>query len=408
MPADRLRIAFFVDNFYPQFNGVLTSYMNTINELARRGHEILVVAPKIAPRRRYDPRSFPYPLLYKRGVPAFFYPDFRLTWPFSLASVLRTRRFAADLIHFHSPLTIAMQGIATARLLRLPLVGTFHTFFAEPEYLRVVGLESWRFLIDAGWWYNNLLYEACDVVVSPSEWTASELLARKIRTRIEVVPNGVELSRYTVPDAARPRPASLPPLPAGADLVIYVGRISREKSIDVVIKAMERVFPIKPKAHLAIVGDGPARPELMDYARERGLLGRITFTGMIPNEVLLASGLLGEAKLFATASTSENQPMTILEAMIFGLPIVGVDAKGVPEMIRGNGFLCPPEDPDAMSRCILALLEREELRREMAAASRRLAQEYAIERTTDKLLSVYHGAIEAKRSMERRRRGTGR
>ena len=116
MAGDRLHVAFFVDNFYPQFNGVLTSYMNTLNELARRGHEILVVAPKIASRRRYDPADFPYPLLYKHGVPALFYPDFRLTWPFSLASMLRTRRFAADIIHFHSPLTIAMQGIATARV----------------------------------------------------------------------------------------------------------------------------------------------------------------------------------------------------------------------------------------------------------------------------------------------------
>ena len=151
MAGDRLHVAFFVDNFYPQFNGVLTSYMNTLNELARRGHEVLVVAPKIASRRRYDPKDFPYPLLYKHGVPAFFYPDFRLTWPFSLTSILRARRFAADVIHFHSPLTIAMQGITTARLLRVPLIGTFHTFFAETEYLKVVGLQDWRWLIKAGW-----------------------------------------------------------------------------------------------------------------------------------------------------------------------------------------------------------------------------------------------------------------
>ncbi|MCL6613672.1 MAG: glycosyltransferase, partial [Firmicutes bacterium] len=196
MSGDRLKVAFFVDNFYPQFNGVLTSYMNTVRELTRRGHEVLVVAPKIASKKRYDPRSFPYPLLYRRGIPAFFYPDFRVSWPFSLTSLLHTRRFAADVIHFHSPLTIAMQGITTARLLGIPIVGTFHTFFAEREYLRVVGLEDWDWLVKAGWWYNNLFYNACDVVVSPSRWTAAELRAHGVRPRIVVIPNGIEFSHY--------------------------------------------------------------------------------------------------------------------------------------------------------------------------------------------------------------------
>jgi len=390
-------VAFFVDNFYPQFNGVLTSYMNTLNELARRGHEILVVAPKIASCRRYDPKSFPYPLLYKKGIPAFFYPDFRLTWPFSPTSVACTRRFAADVIHFHSPLTIALQGIATARLLQIPLIGTFHTFFAETEYLKVVGLQEWRWLIKAGWWYNNLLYDKCDVVISPAKWTAAELTAHKARARIRVIPNGIEFSRYAnlVPDRAA-LPVSLPP---EAEIVIYVGRVSREKSIDVLIKAMERVMPLRPRAHLVIVGDGPARRELTDFAAARGLADRVTFTGMIKNDQLLGSGLLAQAKVFATASTSENQPMTILEAMIFGLPIVGVDARGVPEMIQDNGFVCPPDNPGQMGECLLRLLVDEELRRDMSLVSKRLAAEYSIERTTNRLVDLYRETIDEKQRL---------
>ncbi|MGE5552128.1 MAG: glycosyltransferase [Bacteroidota bacterium] len=399
MSDDRLRVAFFVDNFYPQFNGVLTSYMNTVNELARRGHEILVVAPKIASRRRYDPASFPYPLLYKRGIPAFFYPDFRLTWPISLSSVVQTRQFGADIIHFHSPLTIAMQGIFTARALRVPLVGTFHTFFAEPEYLKVVGLEEWHWLVKAGWWYNNLLYDACDAVISPAKWTAADLKAHDAKAEIVVIPNGVEFSRYAGLDAGSIQPPV--ELPDDAELVIYVGRVSREKSIDVVIRAMAHVFPRRPQAHLVIVGDGPARRELTDLVRASRLEEKVTFTGMIKNDVLLGSGLLGRAKVFATASTSENQPMTILEAMIFGLPIVGVDARGVPEMIQGNGFVCPPENPEAMGESILRLLTDEEQRGKMSLVSKRLAMEYSIERTTDRVIELYRRLIEKRRSNRR-------
>ncbi|MGQ9778677.1 MAG: glycosyltransferase [Bacillota bacterium] len=394
MAEDRLRVAFFVDNFYPQFNGVLTSYMNTVRELVRRDHEVFIVAPKIASKKRYDPKNFPYPLLYRRGIPAFFYPDFRLTPPFSLTSLLHTRRFAADIIHFHSPLTVAMQGIATARLLGIPLVGTFHTFFAEREYLRVVGLEDWDWLVKAGWWYNNLFYNACDVVVSPSRWTAQELRAHGVRPRIEVIPNGIELSRYAALKPGGPLPCALP---EGAEIVLYVGRVSREKCLEVLIEAMRYLVETRPQTHLVIVGDGPARGELMALVRAWGLEAKVIFTGFIRNEELLSSGLLGQARVFATPSTSENQPMTILEAMIFGLPIVGVAARGVPELIVDNGFVCPPGKARAMAEAIGRILADEELRAKMAAASRRLAQEYSIEKTTEKLLTVYREAIEEKK-----------
>ncbi|MCL6615021.1 MAG: glycosyltransferase, partial [Firmicutes bacterium] len=180
---------------------------------------------------------------------------------------------------------------------------------------------------------------------------------------------------------------------------LYVGRVSREKCLEVLVEAMVHLAAVRPRAHLVIVGDGPARGDLAELVRARGLETKVIFTGFIRNEDLLSSGLLGAAKVFATPSTSENQPMTILEAMIFGLPIVGVNARGVPEMIEGNGFVCPPGDAGVMAARIHQILADEGLRARMSAASRRLAQEYSIEKTTDKLLLVYREAIE-----ERRRR----
>ena len=88
--------------------------------------------------------------------------------------------------------------------------------------------------------------------------------------------------------------------------------------------------------------------------------------------------------------------MTILEAMIFGLPIVGVNARGVPEMIQGNGFVCPPEDPEALGDRLLQLLSDEGMRCRMSAVSKQLAVEYSIERTTDKLVGLYREMMEIK------------
>ncbi|MFP4498356.1 MAG: glycosyltransferase, partial [Vulcanimicrobiota bacterium] len=104
---------------------------------------------------------------------------------------------------------------------------------------------------------------------------------------------------------------------------------------------------------------------------------------------LLASGLFEISRFFVTASTSENQPMTIIEACMFGLPLIGVNAKGVPEMIKENGFIAEPGDTEKIAEYMEKILNNDELQAEMSKKSRVIGKKYDIKRTTDSMLKLY-------------------
>jgi 1,2-diacylglycerol 3-alpha-glucosyltransferase len=130
-----MRIAIFTDCFVPQINGVVTSLFNLVKGLSDSGHHVFIVAPKYY--RRY--KEFAYPkvrVLRIPSVPAFFYPDYRLTFPVDLKILAILRKSDIDIINFETPLTVGLTGIIMARMLNKPLIGRFHTFIADPQYLK--------------------------------------------------------------------------------------------------------------------------------------------------------------------------------------------------------------------------------------------------------------------------------
>jgi len=387
----KLNIAVFMDNFYPQINGVVTSAINTCRELDKRGHNVYGVAPMPEDFDNYADDYFNYPLHFVKGFEVGIYPDFQFSWPFDRELLNVMREFKPDIIHFHAPMPIGFQAIRIARELGVPVVGTFHTFFAEPEYLSIVGLEKWKWLQRFGWWYSNFYFSRCDGVVSPGIATASFLKQKGLKKPIEIISNGVEGKKYrseeftnitgVEPDQTK-------------KWILYVGRVSKEKCMDELIRAFELVYSKDKDAALLIVGDGPYRKELNRKTDAGGFAGKIVYTGAIPNKDLLESGIFQKVKLFVTASTSENQPMTILESIAFGLPIVGVDAKGVPELVEENGFIVPPGKPHLMADRILEIINNDELRKKLCKISLDLSEKYDITNTTVKMESYYRTIIE--------------
>ena len=116
---------------------------------------------------------------------------------------------------------------------------------------------------------------------------------------------------------------------------------------------------------------------------------------MIPNKKLLESGIFHKMKFFVTASTSENQPMTILESMMFGLPIIGPDAKGIPEMIdKGNGLIFKSNDVEELANKMKMLLDDEELRLNCGKRSIELIPNHDIKNTTKTMEKLYYDVIE--------------
>jgi 1,2-diacylglycerol 3-alpha-glucosyltransferase len=386
-----LKIAYFLDNFYPQINGVVTSSINTIFEMSRRGHEVNCIASSLKKKLDYTEDFFPFHLYNQKGFKAFFYPDFTFTYPFSEKIFRIIKNFDPDIFHFHAPFTIGYQALNIAKKLNKPVVGTFHTFFAEPEYLSIVGMKHSIILQKIGWWYSNQFFNRCDTVISPGLATANFLLEKELNNNLVVISNGVNKNKYLNFKFTEKFQVEIKD---DEDWLLFIGRISEEKCIPVLLDSFKIIFRKNPRARLLIIGDGPSRKKYINMTTKNNLNRVVVFTGSIPNNDLLESGILKKMKLFVTPSTSENQPMTIIEAITFGLPIVGVNAKGIPELIEGNGFIVPPGDPEIMANKILEILDNKELHRKFSEKSLELSEKYNIKNTTDKMEELYYKVIE--------------
>ncbi|MFH0802886.1 MAG: glycosyltransferase [bacterium] len=389
-----MNIAVFTDAFYPQVNGVVTSLMNTSRELSRRGHRVVLFAPKPDRKKAITEDFGDIRVVLAPGIKAPYYPDIRLTWPFNGFVWKALREMKVDLLHFHVPFTLGAECILDGKLLKKPVVGTFHTFFGEEEYLKIAGKGNSKFLKGLVWRYCLLFYNRCRAVVSPSRYTGEELVRQGLRMNPEIIPNGV-LFDETALQEADVLSSVRGKYGLTENTVLFVGRVSREKSIDVLLRAACIAGESLPDFRLLIVGDGPAMEESKALAAELNLGEKAIFAGMIPHRELLKSGIFQASKLFVTASKSENQPMTILEAMLFGLPVVGVNQRGIPEMVDGNGIVAEADDPAAIAGACLSLLRYQDLRKRTGERSAILARSYDIRATTDQMEQLYERLLAA-------------
>lgn len=395
-----MRICIFTDSFLPRISGVSSAVMNQANELVRRGHEVTVFRPK-PPKSARDmhvtemdsrARIYDVPL----SIPDRRFPDLHITVPTLLPSWNEIRDIGPDLIHAHTEWGCGLEGLVSSRLENVPLVGTFHTFFADPQYLKHFRMPDTWLTRTAMWRYAVGFYNRCSAVVTPSRAVKERLLAHGLKSPAVVLSNGIEMPTR-VPDevmAARRAAEGLEGM-----TYIYVGRISSEKSLDVVIKAFGKVHARRPDARLALIGGGNDEANLRELVEGAQLDRAVKWLGSVPHDVLIRDNLPRLGDVFVTASKTENQPVSILEAMALGLPMIGPDAKGIPELIRDgqNGYLFPPDDIDALASRMDQLYRDEGLRRRMSEAALRHAREHDLGHVIDQLENLYLSILHKKK-----------
>ncbi|NTU73805.1 glycosyltransferase, partial [Candidatus Roizmanbacteria bacterium] len=264
---------------------------------------------------------------------------------------------------------------------------TFHTYFMESEYLRTVGLDKLKLdnskVISKGLWiYANMFYNQADLVISPSEFTKKDIIQNGIQPPVVVISNGIKLP---LPKQTNTRKKFKLP----KSYFVYVGRVSREKNLDILIEAFYQFSRENENTHLVIVGDGPAKRDVQKLIKQHRLGSRVHLLGMVPHEVLLNSNIYTEARAFATASTSETQGVSVLEAMSFGLPIIGVKARSLLELIKDNGISCEPNDIVGIARAMTLCVADEKQHEDMRRASLSLVRRHSLQQTVDQLEKVY-------------------
>lgn len=388
-----MKIAIFSDTFPPAANGVAVVAAQSAKALAERGHEIWIFT--VDQRSRENPfwqegkiSLTVLPSLPTGGV----YEDSRLTLPLGIAW-RRLKEFQPDIIHSHTPFSVGWEAVWAAKQLRKPLVGTHHTFY--DHYLKHIKAD-FSFMKKFSWKYTALYYNLCDLVLSPSQSLADAMKANGLWKPVEVLRNPIETDIFT-PGEENTKATLKKELALKRMItLVYAGRVSYEKSINQVLLSFAAAAQKNPDIELLVAGGGPDLDKLKKLAGELSVADKTVFTGQYDRGDLCR--ILQASDIFITASKSENMPMTIIEAMACGLPMIAVSELGLKELVRPglNGELVPADDPSAMAQKILELAANPERLKKYSLTSRELAQEYSTENISMKLEDAYRRAINFK------------
>ena len=386
-----MRIGLMADVYKPHVSGV-THYIELNKRyFEKAGHEVFVFtfgAPGPEAGEEHVVRSPGLPL----GDTGYY---FSLGYSRPAKKLLQTM----DVVHVQHPFVTGRVALRYCRPLCIPTVFTNHTRYDlyARAYLRLVPLEISESLLRA---YMPQFCGAMDLVVSPSAGMAEVLRRMGVSAPIQIIPNGVELQHFF--DAS---PLARGDFGYGPDdvLLVYAGRVAHEKNLPFLLQAFAGVAAALDNVRLLVIGGGARTVEdgLQKQVADLGLGERVRFTGMVPYAELAAYLLMGDA--FVTASVTEVHPLSVIEGMACGLPVMGVASPGVSDTVEDGktGFLSA-EDPAAFSAKLMRLCLDAALRRQMGAAGRQASEQYAIERTSRALLDHYERLVSASRPRRRR------
>jgi glycosyltransferase involved in cell wall biosynthesis len=377
-----VRIALFTNNYLPFCGGVTVSVETLRRGLDARGHETWVFAPRFGGHHADGGRVVRYP-----SIPAATYPQFPLAVPYAprVGRLVRGLRF--DVFHAHHPFLLGPAARRFAHAGGRPLVFTYHTRYEK--YAHYVPLR--RALVEAAAVRMSTRFAArASAVLAPSKVVRDELRARGVRAPIAVVPTGLDLDLFR-PGArahARRQLGWHPTDPA----VLYVGRLDREKSVERVLLAFDRIASTLPRARLHVVGQGTEGERLRRQAAGLAAGSRIAFGGARPHEALPL--FYQAADVFVFASETETQGLVLAEAAACGLPAVAVTAPGCDEVVRdGDTGLLTKSDPADLADAATVLLVDTERRAAMGRRARTVAeQEFDVWLQIDRTLEVYAAA----------------
>jgi glycosyltransferase involved in cell wall biosynthesis len=377
-----MNIAIFSDSFYPKIDGLTITLLNFIRLLPEKGHKIKLYVPSYGDlelKNLHENISLERHISFK----LIGYPQFRLAIPVPQKISESLKIFKPDIIHFHTPGTLGIIGINFAEKHNIPLIGTYHTYL--PGFLicispikKIDKSDKKDLSKKIVWRLSNRLYNKCDLVTVPSESLKDVLKENGLKTRIVPLSNGLNLEDFSTKNKYG-RKCRL----------LHVGRMSYEKSVDVIIKSVGILSKEFPDISLSLVGEGPALKSLQLLTEVLGIEKNVHFLGFVEHSKL--GSVYNEHDIFITASTIETQGVVILEAMASGLPIVGVNKLAIPDCVKNNinGYITKPFDEIEMAEKIKILYLDSKLRKDFGKKSSEMIKEHDVKNTVEKLENIY-------------------
>lgn len=329
-----MNIGIFTDTYSPQVNGVVSSILTLEKALRQQGHNVYIFTvthPDAEDTSPYVHRM--------ASIPFIFLKDQRVGILYSNKVVRKIKRLKLDLILSQTEFSLGIFAKLVAKKLDIPVVHTYHTMYEEYMHYVSKGIEISPKIARK---YSKSFCNGVNGVIAPTHKTERLLISYGVQTPIRVIPTGIdfspfEASHYSVEEITNLKQVFN--IPLEHPIVLFVGRVAKEKSIDVLIKAMPLLTQKVPDAKLVIVGDGPCRLELEELANKLAVRDSVIFTGMQPWSTIGKMYQLGD--VFVSASVTETQGLTFAEAMAASLPVVAQEDESIAGLIRDgyNGHL---------------------------------------------------------------------
>lgn len=352
-----MNIGIFTDTYYPQINGVVTSTRMLEKELNKLGHRVYIFTTTDPNSPHSASRVFRLP-----SMPLFFLKTHRVALFYSPKLIMGVKKFKLDVIHTQTEFPLGIFGKLVSEFYRIPMVHTYHTMYED--YVHYIA--NGQLITPKGAQrFSRVFCNRAKIVVAPVDKTYRYLKEIGVSRPIRIIPTGLDFApfapeRFTQSelDEAR-RELGISPTD---QVVTVVGRVAKEKSIDVLVDMMPELTARVPGAKLLVVGDGPMREPLIQRAKALGVADSIIFAGYRPWEEIGKYYRLSNA--IAIASTSETQGLTYIEAMAAHVPVVIKKDPSFEGLIRDGetGYMFE-NNADAAGKVAYALTHPEEVQR---------------------------------------------
>ena len=377
-----MNILMMTNTYLPLVGGLERSIESFTKEYRKRGHRVMIVAPEYenSPKNELDVVRMP-------ALKHFHGSKFSVKLPIAGFFLEALGDFKPDIIHAQHPFLMGDTALRLAYAHKIPLVFTHHSLYEE----NVGDSETIKkFVTELATGFAN----CCDHVIAPSESVAELIKTRGVRTQITAIPTGLDLNQYKRTSGNFREQSKIQ---KSSFVIGYVGRLSPEKNLPFLARAVASFLKKEKKATFLVVGSGPSEAELLSHFKECGLEDRLILGGEMKGKKLIEA--FQTIDVFAFSSHSETQGMVLNEAMAAGTPVVGLDAPGVRDIVKDkiNGRLVPHESEEEFLEALNWVYQRSPAeRRKLIAEAKKTAKHFSMRRCANKALELYESLQPAK------------